>query len=112
MRDGASSASVTFNQLELELRLGAGRRLQRGSFAAAFGLELGAVGVWQRGFTSAAPRFGLEPTAVVAIEVRWAFAGPFSLYLTAHGGAAAVKKEAGVTPIPRFGAGAGVAARF
>ena len=112
VRDGASGATVTFNQMELELRIGAGHRLQRGSFAAAFGLELGAVGVWQRGFTSASPRFGLEPTAVVATEVRWAFAGPFSIYVTAQGGAAAVKKESGVSVIPRFGAGAGVAATF
>ncbi|MBS1152714.1 MAG: ICE-like protease [Myxococcaceae bacterium] len=112
VRDGRSSAAVTFSQTEFELRLGAGHRLQRGSFAASFGLELGAVGVWQRGFRSAAPRFGLEPTALVATEVRWAFAEPFSIYLTADGGAAAVKKDSGVLGVPRFGAGVGVAAAF
>ncbi|MCY7287533.1 MAG: response regulator transcription factor [Cryobacterium sp.] len=99
IRDAASSAVVTFNQTELELRVGAGHRLQRGSFAAALGLELGAVGVWQRGFTSAAPRFGLEPTALIAIEVRWAFAGPFSLYLAAQGGLAAVSPDWGVDDV-------------
>jgi hypothetical protein len=112
VRDGSSGAAVTFNQMELELRVGSGHRLQRGSFAAALGLELGAVGVWQRGFTSAPARFGLEPTALIATEVRWAFADPFSIYVAAQGGAAVVKKETGLTGVPRFGAGAGIAASF
>lgn len=112
VRDGSSTGNVTFKQLELEVRVGLGRRLQRGTFAAALGLELGAVVVAQTGFTAAPSRFGLEPTAMVATEIRWAFAAPFSLYLTAQGGAAAVRKDSGVSGVPRFGAGAGVAAAF
>jgi hypothetical protein len=112
VRDGSSNGVVTFHQVEFELRVGAGHRLQRGSFAAAFGLELGAVGVWQTAFVSTEPRFGLEPTAMVATEVRWAFASPFSIYLAAQGGVAAVKKLASTNAVPRFGAGLGIAAAF
>ncbi len=112
VRDGQSSAAVTFHQVEFELRLGAGHRLQRGAFAAAFGLELGAVGVWQTAFTASDPRFGLEPTALVATEVRWAFGGPFALYVAAQAGAAVVKKAVSTQVVPRFGGGAGIATTF
>ncbi len=112
VRDGSSTGTVRFKQTEIELRLGVGRRLQRGNFAAAFGLELGAIVVAQTGFQNANARFGLEPTAVLSTEIRWAFLSPLSIYVAAHGGAAAVRKDSGVSVLPRFGAGAGVAASF
>jgi hypothetical protein len=112
VRDGRSQGTVTFRQVELELRAGVGHRLQRGDFAAALGVELGAVGVWQSGFVQGAPRFGLEPTALAATEVRWAFASPFSFYVAVHAGAAVVKKDSGNAWLPRFGGGAGIAAAF
>lgn len=112
VRDGQSGGVVTFHQVEFELRLGFGHRLQRGSFAAALGIELGAVGVWQTGFTGGERRLGLEPTALAATEVRWMFAPSYAVYVAAQGGAAAVKKSASTSVLPRFGAGAGIAAAF
>lgn len=112
VRDGSSTGQVLFRQTEVELRVGVGRRLQRGSFAAALGLEVGGVVVAQTGFQNAPARVGVEPTAMVATEIRWAFGAPFSVYVTAQGGGAAVRKDSGVSAVPRFGAGAGVAATF
>ncbi len=113
VRDGNSFGPELFKQTEFELRIGAGHRLQRGTLAAAIGLEVGAVGVWQRGFRVGSPRFGLEPIVLVATEVRWAFADRFSLYIAVQGGAAAVRKESsGLSGLTRFGAGAGLAAAF
>ena len=112
VRDGTSGGVVTFHQVEFELRAGLGHRLQRGTFAAALALELGGIGVWQTGFTRAETRFGLEPTAMAATEVRWTFSAPFAFYVSAQGGAAVVKKESSTDLLPRFGGGAGVAAAF
>ncbi len=97
------------SQTELELRAGAAHRFERDRLGVALGVQLGAVLVLQSNLPYGPDRTGLEPTALAEAELRYRIAGPFEAFLQASVGAAAVKKLAGTTVVPRGSGSLGIA---
>ena len=101
LRDGRSTGLVPFEQTEIEPRLGAGHLFSDGRWRLSLALELGAVLVLQSDLPDSSHRFGVEPTAVISAEGSVKLAGPVGLFLDLGFGGAIVKKDAGVTVVPR-----------
>jgi hypothetical protein len=117
VRSGKSVGVSGFEQLELELRVGSGRRFVLGSLASlSLGLELGPLLVLQSNLPDASQRTSLGLAADVALELRLALFGPIELALLGTAGGAVAKKSSAtgdaVVLIPRVGASLGVAFGF
>jgi hypothetical protein len=112
VRDARSSGSG-FRQTEFELRLGAGRRFFVSRLSLSFGVELGAMLIFQNELPMLPSRLSLAGSMQATLEARLPIARPIELYLLATGGGALVKKTApGVLPVPRASVSAGVALVF
>jgi Caspase domain len=101
LRDGRSTGLVPFQQTEIEPRLGAGHVFSDGRWRLSLALELGAVLVLQSDLPDSSHRFGAEPTAVIAAEGSVKLVGPVGLFVDLGFGGALLKKDAGVTAVPR-----------
>lgn len=101
LRDGRAVGTVNFQQTEVEPRLGAGHVFVDGRWRLSIALELGAVLVLQSDLPDASHRFGAEPTAVLALEGSLKLVGPLGLFLDGGFGGALVKRDAGLTAVPR-----------
>jgi hypothetical protein len=116
LRTGKSIGVSGFEQLELELKVGAGRRFVLGVVSLALGLELGPLLVLQSNLPEAQRRTSLGLVADVALELRVQLVGPLELVLLGTAGGAVAKKttssgDAAVL-IPRVAASLGVALAF
>lgn len=103
-RQGVGSLREDFRQTEVELRLGAGPRARWGRWTFSVTAEAGALAVFQSELPDGSRRFGVEPVAMLTGGVRLDVGGRTSLLLGASGGGAAVKRESGVSLVPRASA--------
>jgi hypothetical protein len=104
----------SFEQLEFELRVGAGHRFQIGwqRLSVAIALELGPLLVHQYDLPDRSTRVSLGLVAALALEARVQLAGPVEFFLLGTGGGALVKKLAGPQLAPRLSACAGLGVSF
>lgn len=101
VRDARAAGAVPFQQTEVEPRLGAGHLFVSDRWRLSLALELGAVLVLQSDLPDSSHRFGAEPTALLAAEGSVKLLGPFGLFLNLAGGGALVRREVGITAVPR-----------
>ncbi|NBD08777.1 MULTISPECIES: caspase family protein [Corallococcus] len=92
---------VSFQQTEVELRLGAGPRWRHGAWTFSGTLEAGALAVFQSRLPFDESRFGLEPLALVAAGVRLDMGRRLSTLLSASAGGVVARRESGVSLVPR-----------
>jgi hypothetical protein len=115
-RTGQSVGVSGFQQLELELKVGTGRRFVFGRASVAIDLELGPLVVLQSHLPTPADRVSLGLVVDAALELRVVLVGPIELALLGSAGGVVAKKETAVDPavvlIPRVGASLGVAYAF
>lgn len=116
-RGATSIGAVGFSHVEVELRLGAGRRFTLGAASLTLALELGPLLASQWHLPGEATRSGLALVGDVALEVRLALVGPLEVVLTGTAGGVLLKKAAAgqqgvVTVAPRVGLTGGLALAF
>lgn len=110
-RQGAP-VSGSFEQVEFELKVGAGHRFTFDSFSFTVGLELGPTLIHQSQLPDASVRTSLGGVAALDLELRLKLFGPLELSFLGTGGGALVKKLAGPTLVPRLSATAGLGVTF
>lgn len=101
IRNGRATGLVPFEQTEVEPRVGAGHVFSDGRWRLSLALELGAVLVLQSELPDSSHRFGAEPTLVLAAEGSVKLFGPVGAFLDLGFGGAVLKKDAGITAVPR-----------
>ncbi|MBN8226695.1 caspase family protein [Corallococcus macrosporus] len=104
VRRGTGSG-VSFQQTELELRLGAGPHWQHGAWTFSGALEAGALAVFQTRIPEEEEaRFGLEPLALVTGGVRLEVRSRLSMLLSASAGGVMARRDSGTALVPRASA--------
>ncbi|MBI3181349.1 MAG: caspase family protein [Myxococcales bacterium] len=109
-RRAEGSRSVRFGQDELEVRLGSERSFGAGRMSFALGPEVGALLVLQSNLPDGSGRTGLEGYAGLTAQARLRLSRRLGIFLSASGGAAAVKRDSGVSATWRALGAMGVAA--
>ncbi|NNC07657.1 caspase family protein [Corallococcus exiguus] len=103
VRRGTGSR-VSFQQTELELRLGAGPHWKLGAWTFSGALEAGALAVFQSRIPDEDARFGLEPLGLVTGGVRLDVRSRLSMLLSASAGGVMAKRDSGTALVPRASA--------
>ncbi|NOK32615.1 caspase family protein [Corallococcus exercitus] len=103
VRRGTGSG-VSFQQTELELRLGAGPHWKHGAWTFSGALEAGALAIFQARIPEEEARFGLEPLALVTGGVRLDVRSRLSMLLSASAGGVMAKRDSGTALVPRASA--------
>ncbi|MBL8912170.1 MAG: caspase family protein [Archangium sp.] len=104
----------SFDQIEFELRLGAGHRFSFGwqKTSIAIALEVGPILIHQSRLPDATTRTSLGLTAGLALEGRVQIIGPVEFFVLGSGGGALVKKLIGPSLIPRLSISGGLGVSF
>ncbi len=110
-RDG-TPLSRSFHQSEFELRVGTGHRFSWQPASLTLSFETGPLLILQSALPDGSSRTSLGLTLVLSLEARVKLVGPLEFFLHGNGGAAVVKKLAGVSLVPRVGATVGLAVSF
>ncbi len=103
-----TGALTQFVQHELQAQVGTGHRFIFPSLSILVGVDLGALLVLQSNLPSLPPRTSAGPLAVLVVELRVPLAGPFEATLLGSAGGAVLRKDAGVTVLPRLSASLGL----